>query len=76
MVNAPVATTDLYEHAMLKYEASGRESVPSAGGLQGEGRSSMRILLDLYVNFYVLLLGHRQRTCDLTRVVLYEARNV
>jgi len=61
MVNAPVATTELYEHAMLKYEASGRESIPVVVSLHEEDfkakvGSSVRILPDLYVQFLCLAI--------------------
>jgi hypothetical protein len=36
MANVPVATTELYEHAMLKYEASGQESIHVVISLQEE----------------------------------------
>jgi hypothetical protein len=41
MANTPVATTGLYEHAMLKYEVIGQESIPLVVSLQEEdlGRS-------------------------------------
>ena len=34
MANAPVATAELYKHAMLKYEASGQESIHVVLSLQ------------------------------------------
>jgi hypothetical protein len=36
MANAPVATTELYEHAMLNYEVIGQESIPVVVSLQEE----------------------------------------
>ena len=41
MLNAPVATTELYEHAMLKYEASGQESILVVVSLQEEDLGRM-----------------------------------
>jgi len=59
MANAPVATTELYEHAMLNIRGkwTGINTLgccPSGGRLRAKVRSSVRILLDLYVHFLCL----------------------
>ena len=36
MANVPVATTEFYEYAMLKYEVIGQESIPVVLSLQEE----------------------------------------